>query len=355
MPTTQYQYVKYLQLDNFSCLPNETFNFSKHLNIIIAENGCGKSHLLKILYTLLETGANEKNKPIKSESQKVIADKLLSVFRPDSLGRLVKRQQGRSRTEVTWALNGGEKNKFSFSSNSSTQVNIDNLEYTKISMPVFIPTRELITLCPWFISLYQNQDIPFEEIWLDTCLLLNHPLAKGPRTKKIKELLEPIESALEGTVIEENGRFYLKQTTQTGKIEAPLVAEGLRKFVMIARLVATGALLNKGYLFWDEPEANLNPKLIKVAAKIIYSLVKQKIQVFISTHSLFLLRELELLNIKEKLKTRYFSLYFKENTADDFKENTADVALEQANHMHDLKNIVSLDESLKQSDRYLGD
>jgi identified by metaGeneAnnotator len=339
------QYVEHLQLDNFSCLPNDTFKFSKNLNIIVAENGCGKSHLLKILYTLLEVAANEKNKQIKSETQKVIADKLLAVFRPDSLGRLVKRQQGRTRTEIAWLLNKGKENKFSFSSNSSTQVNINSFETTKLSMPVFIPTRELITLCPWFISLYQNQNIPFEEIWFDTCLLLNHPLAKGPRTSKIKELLEPIEEALEGTVIEENGRFYLKQTTQTGKIEAPLVAEGLRKFVMIARLVSTGALLDKGYLFWDEPEANLNPKLIKVAAKIIYSLVRQGIQVFIATHSLFLLRELELLNSKEKLSTRYFSLYF--------RENNTDVAVEQANSMHDLEHIVSLDENLAQSERYL--
>ncbi|WP_281258757.1 hypothetical protein [Avibacterium endocarditidis] len=43
-------------------------------------------------------------------------------------------------------------------------------------------------------------------------------------------------------------------------MEIPLVAEGLRKLAMVARLVATGTLLDKGCLFWDEPEANLNPK-----------------------------------------------------------------------------------------------
>ncbi|WP_233572101.1 AAA family ATPase [Neisseria weixii] len=99
-------------------------------------------------------------------------------------------------------------------------------------------------------------------------------------------------------------------TSKTGKIEAPLVAEGLRKFVMIARLISTGALLDKGYLFWDEPEANLNPKLIRVAAEIIFALSKQGIQVFIATHSLFLLRELEILKSKEKnFSSRYFFTY----------------------------------------------
>lgn len=113
---------------------------------------------------------------------------------------------------------------------------------------------------------------------------------------------------------------------------------------MIARLVSTGALLDKGYLFWDEPEANLNPKLIKVAAEIIFSLSKQGIQVFIATHSLFLLRELEILKSKETdFSSRYFSLVAGEDG----------VMLEQTSDMTDLDTIVALDENLAQSDRYL--
>ena len=74
-------------------------------------------------------------------------------------------------------------------------------------------------------------------------------------------------------------------------MEMPLVAEGHRKFAMLARLIATGALLDKGYLFWDEPETNLNPKLIKEVASTILHLCRSGIQVFAATHSLFLLRE----------------------------------------------------------------
>ena len=69
----------------------------------------------------------------------------------------------------------------------------------------------------------------------------------------------------------DDGRFYLK--TQTGKLEAHLVAEGMRKLAMIARLIATGSLIGTGSLFWDEPEANLNPKVIKQVARTILQLV----------------------------------------------------------------------------------
>lgn len=341
------EYVKSLKLENFTVLPNEIFLFSKNLNVIVAENGCGKTHLLKVIYSLLEVTSNEKNRLTKTDLQKSFARKLVNVFRPDNLGRLTKRVQGRGKAGITLELNQYTHSVLNFSTSSSTEVKLEKIGLTEnqyTNTAIFLPSRELITLCPWFNSLYLNNSIPFEETWFDTCVQLSLPLARGPRLNKIRILLNPIEEAMGGTVYEENGRFYLSLTSKAGKIEAPLVAEGLRKFVMIARLIATGALLDKGYLFWDEPEANLNPKLIKVAAEIIFALSKQGIQVFIATHSLFLLRELEILQSKEKkFSSRYFSLV----------ASNDGVKLEQGDNMHSLDTIVALDENLAQSDRYL--
>ena len=57
-----------------------------------------------------------------------------------------------------------------------------------------------------------------------------------------------------GTIdLDPSGRFYLD--LKSGNMEMHLVAEGLRKLGTFARLIATGSLLDKGYLFWDEPEA----------------------------------------------------------------------------------------------------
>ncbi len=94
--------------------------------------------------------------------------------------------------------------------------------------------------------------------------------------------------------LDKNGRFYLNINGQ-GRMEMPLVAEGLRKLAMLAHLIATGSLLDKGYLFWDEPETNLNPRLIKQVARTILFLGQNGIQIFMATHSLFLLRELAIL------------------------------------------------------------
>ena len=149
--------------------------------------------------------------------------------------------------------------------------------------------------------------------------------------------------------VDETGYFFLNivQERTKGRMEAPLVAEGLQKFMMLARLVSTGVLLEHGYLFWDEPETNLNPKLIKVLAKVLVSLAKQDIQIFIATHSLFLLREIAIITDTNgnTAQSRYFSIVA---SSDDELSR-----LEQGDTCDDLETLVFLDEELEQSDRYL--
>ena len=97
-------------------------------------------------------------------------------------------------------------------------------------------------------------------------------------------------------------------------MEMHLVAEGLRKLATIAKLIATGSLLDKGYLFWDEPESNLNPQIIRTVAKTILQLAQSGVQVFIASHSIFLLRELHILQKTEfeNVDTRCFGLHIVE-------------------------------------------
>ena len=67
------------------------------MNVIIGENGSGKSHLLKMAYALIAAGAERNGSPssatpVKSTLQRTLATKLINVMRPESLGRLVRRR-----------------------------------------------------------------------------------------------------------------------------------------------------------------------------------------------------------------------------------------------------------------------
>ena len=75
-------------------------------------------------------------------------------------------------------------------------------------------------------------------------------------------------------------------------LEAPLVAEGLRKLGQLMHLVANGSLARAGVLFWDEPETNLNPKLTTTVARMLLALAGAGVQIFVTTHDYLLTNEL---------------------------------------------------------------
>ena len=341
--------LKSLYLENFTVFPDATFEFGKQLNVIVGENGLGKTHVLKAAYSMLAVSAQSARdlrsaEPTETYLHFQIATKLRGVFGPEQLGHLVQRRAVRARTKACF-----DDRKLDIGCSfglSGESAHIDPKPSASLQKPpVFLPTRELLTIYPGFVSLYETTRLPFEETWRDTAILLGAPLAKGPLEKRIRDLLQPLEKAMGGVVaLDNSGRFYLK-TKGFAKTEMHLVAEGLRKLAMIAQLIANGSLMDGAYLFWDEPEANLNPKLVKLVARTIVDLSERGIQIFIATHSLFLLRELYILQTQagKSVDARFFGLHLKDGAAEVIAGKTLD----------DIGNITALDEELLQSDRYI--
>jgi predicted ATPase len=343
--------LKSLGIKNLTVFPEASLEFSPELNVIVGENAVGKSHLLKVPYSVLATCAEDGRKlngspPTKASLQAMLADKLVGVLRPESRGRLARRKAGVTRFEIRCRFDDSKLDlDFHFTTKSQSEVVIDRLPSRWAARaPAFLPTRELLTIYPGFVSVYENHYLEFEETWRDTCILLGAPAVRGPREKRVQELLGPLEEAMGGKVeLDRNGRFYLSIPGQ-GRMEMPLVAEGHRKLAMIARLIATG--FDKGCLFWDEPETNLNPKLIKETARIILHLCRNGVQVFIATHNLFLMHELDILlrtTSFEGTNARFIGL----QPGDD------GLIVEQGNSIDDIGAITALDEELSQSDRFL--
>jgi len=339
--------LKKLKITNFTVFPEATLTFGRNLNVIVGENGAGKTHILKLIYSILATSWEEGRKssarPTKTGLQRALADKLVNVFRPEALGRLARRRQGRERCDVEAIFENRDLNiGFGFATQSKSEVALDRTPSSwSGTAAVYLPTRELMTIYPNFVSIYESRYLEFEETWRDTCVLLGEPLQKGPREARVRELLSPLEEAMGGSIeLDRNGRFYLR--TPSGRMEMPLVAEGLRKLGMLARLVATGAVLDKGYLIWDEPEANLNPKLIKRVARTMLELSMHGAQVIIATHSLFLLRELEIL-LSHKTFRRADVRFFGLQSAPE-----GGISVQQGKAVDEIGDIASLDEELEQ-------
>ena len=354
--------LKELRISNFTAFVEADLRFCDGLNVLVGENGVGKTHLLKLPYAVLaalaEQGRNGERRPTKSLLNRVIAEKLVNVMRPEALGRLARWQPGRQRCEVSLTWNGGgdPDMAFNFATQSKSEVVSSRVPSAwPPNMPVFLPTRELLSIYPGFSALYDTRHLEFEETWRDTCQLLGSPTLRGPRRTDVQSVLEPLERLMGGRlVLDRNGRFYLRSRERN--VEMPLVAEGVRKLAMLARLVATDSLPAHTALFWDEPETNLNPKLMKGVAAAIMLLAARGVQVVVATHSLFFLREIEVLRGARYYggaPCRYFAMALPEETNAGQADGRG-VDVEQGDNLEDIEPLVLLDEDLEQSDRYLG-
>lgn len=188
----------------------------------------------------------------------------------------------------------------------------------------------------WLLSLYNRREIPIDETYPDLLRLLSGPPLRQPEPAHIVKKLAQL---IGGKVEEEGGHFYLTAENQP-RLEMNLVAEGMRKFATLYKLLANGTLTPETTLFWDEPEANLNPALLKDMAVILTDLAQAGFQIILATHSLFLMRELHILAQQKKKPVRYFGLY---------KSEEGDVRVERQDDLMQLQHLVALDAELAQT------
>jgi predicted ATPase len=335
-----------LEINNFTVFEEAKLEFSAGLNVVIGENGTGKSHLLKLLYATASSSQimGSALRTGKEEFQRVIADGLRDIFKPDSLGRLVTRQQGRNRADIHVHFSQKTCNcSFSFASNSKTEVRLEQIptEYQTESA-IFFPTREMLSIFPGFAATYLERELSFDRTYYDLAMALAAAPLRGRRIQENK-LIEQLENLINGSVVVQNGQFYLSVPGE-GNFEMHLVAEGVRKIAMLMYLLVNGKLRQNSILFWDEPETNLNPRLLENVAKALLELSKSGIQVFIATHSLFLLRELQIqLALNPNVPANFFAL----------EREGKSVTVQQGNSIYDVDPIAALDADLEQTDRYL--
>lgn len=338
--------IKNIGMTNFTVFENETLMLSDGLNIVIGENGAGKSHLLRLLYSLIrcnnEVARNDVGKT-RHSLRSAIPEKLLKIFRPDKLNHLIR--QGKDMSEIGIDL---EKYfiKFRFTKNTRVEVGMNKDDVPKQlseKKSVFIPEKETLSFHEGFTALYNRREVSFDETYYDLAEALNLSALKNidayPEEKKISDMLENI---LDGQILLERGKFYLAHNAKK-KTEITLIAEGLRKIGTISRLLANGSLNKNSILFWDEPDSGLNPSLIRKIAKALLDLSSAGMQVFMTTHNLFMVREMEILKDK-KDKVRYFGLGF---------DDQNHLRISQSDNIEDLADLVLLDEDLEQNDRFL--
>jgi AAA15 family ATPase/GTPase len=318
-----------LNLRNFTAFSELRIDFSTKINVLIGENGTGKTHVLKAAYALCSGGGPFSSRIAEDDIQTNLTRKFLRVFMPldDRLGKLHRNgTTENAQLEADFALD--QRVVASFHNNSRALVLRENVNYEQYSAaPVFIPTKEVLSFMKGFISLYEKYELSFDQTFYDVCLQLDLPeMRLEALHEKSKWAIDEIENICGGRFIFSGGG---KVTFKTASSEYSVnsMAEGFRKAGMLARLLATGAVKPGvgGPMFWDEPEGNLNPQLMRHLVEILLELSRNGQQIILATHDYFLLKWFDLLMDKGKEDhVRFHVLYHAPDSTEILAESTDD-------------------------------
>ncbi len=343
--------IQKLTMDNFMIFNHVDTEFSPNINIICGENSTGKTALIKLLYSCVKgcsTAQNSKGDLTKDKLENALVSKLQGVFRPDkdAIGRLVNRKQGSNRAEISIAFDSDVPLEIGFGNRQEKHIDIhsDRIVNVGATSAVYIPPKEIISSTENFVSLYDDYHIAFEETYYDLARLLERPLKKGANTAEQNAVLRSFEKIVEGNIVQKDKIFYLK-VKGAGEFEMGLVSEGYRKLSTIMYLILSGSLSKNSILFWDEPETNMNPKMIQPMVDAIVELAKLGVQVFVTTHDYFIQQCFSMAakyrqDKKKPLKYNFISLHKSENgvileTADTLSALRHNAVLEEFDDLYD--------------------
>ncbi len=225
----------------------QEINFSQGINVLIGENGTGKTHLLKMLYDIQENNTR------------------LSLL---------------------------------------TNYHLTSDGYKNI---VFIPAKDMLTHAKGFISMSKKyKEFPFDRTLTDIIekaqqwhLRVIPPIAQN--------ILPILEKMMEGKVVLENEEFHIEKESGD-MVNFAFEAEGFKKIGLLWQLLMNENITEGTVLLWDEPEANINPKFVPDLVDMMFDVSRRGVQIFISTHDYILAKYIEVKG-KDHDRILFHSLY----------------------------------------------
>mgnify|MGYP004517523909 CR=1 FL=1 len=327
--------IENISIKNFTVFEDININFSPKINIIIGENGTGKSQLLRLIFALCK--GNKKNINSINYTNLMMAEDitnmLLDTFQPiDNKLWKLRRNKAKSKANIKGEFTFGKSIKFDFNINSQKVKISSNNCYERYSYsPIFIPTKEILSFLSTLANEKNNEQIIklfFDGTYIDLYENLLKEVIKNDKTDpKYASISRKIIEVIGGKFCFTDNKFYfepgkieekiiLKGTRNrphniTGdffvsekgcEISNNMIAEGFRKIGTLQHLLENGSLLPgvSGPLLWDEPESNMNPKLMKALVEILLELSRNGQQIILSTHDYVLLKWFDLLAVSKK-------------------------------------------------------
>jgi len=274
-----------VKLENFTAFASLDFEPGPGVNILIGTNGTGKTHLMKVIYAACQSA--KRDIPF--------VGKLTRVFSlHEDWGRQLVHLSDRPVDMVVEVARGDAFVRAKLPGGSDLWQIAERQQPGAAVSSAYIPAKEMLANAPGFESLYQARELAFEEVYPDIISLAYLPRLRTLAIPSYERLVAKIEEVIGGTVIMRGQKFFLNLSSGLGELEFALVSEGWRRLALLGLLIQNGSIAPESVLFWDEPEANLNPSRMGDVVDIMLQLARSGVQVFLATHDYVILKRFDL-------------------------------------------------------------
>lgn len=283
--------IRNVKIKNFTVFNDIEIEFGNCVNVIIGENGAGKTHLMKAMYV--------HNLKMNQDKKADMDD----YFKASTIPYRLQEEMYEPNEQISLIKKEPDLTVFSLARESHISV-VGNANKSA----VYIPAKDMITHSKGLLEMAKkySKDMPFDKTLLDII-----EISKYWKVNTIPEIglnvLSKLEKLIDGKVVLENDTFYIKKTN--GDLtEFSMEAEGIKKIAILWQLIMNESITKGSILFWDEPEANINPSLYKDVAEILLELSRNGVQIFLATHNYNFAKYMEVLSTDSD-NVRYHALY----------------------------------------------
>lgn len=315
-----------IKLNNFGPLARLYWPNLGPINLVIGENGTGKTFLLKALYSAMRTLEVYKRGDDPRTAAEILAEKLYWTFQPDKIGDLVTKGADNA---LSCSVQFDNRNfTYSFGRDTTKQISsLENHVKPRSSNSIFLPAKEVLSLHQIILkSREQDKAFGFDDTYLDLARALRLSPWMGKNSAQFAKSRQSLEEIIGGRVEyeEASGRWLFKKGNQ--KFPIGVTAEGIKKIAILDTLLGNRYLDTSSIVFIDEPESALHPVAVSKLLDIVAVLAGHGIQFFLASHSYFVVKKLFLIaqvqNLSIPVISAHDSQWKAANLKDGMPENT---------------------------------
>lgn len=286
-----------VSLKEYGMIPSFDCQSFSNINLVIGENGTGKTFLLKALYSATRAMEEYKRGDDIKTINEVLAEKLRWTFQVDKLGDMVTRSSNES---LIFEMKlGTDQIGYQFSSSATSKVVTATAPSGKRETnSIFIPAKEVLSLYSIILKSREvDKSFGFDDTYYDLVKALRISPKKGKNYTAFSNSRKLLNSVIDGKVEydETSGKWFYKNN-RSQKFSIGATSEGVKKISIMDRLLSNGYLDNQSIIFIDEIESALHPtaicQFLDMVAKIATDM---DLQFFISSHSYFVIKKLALI------------------------------------------------------------